>query len=418
MSQAVRGALVILVVLLIVSVGVAVFTLTQKQALEKQNQNLQSEVTDYQNKETELLAKAKQLEKASQELTDRVSQQEKEKQQIRREYDEIKSKFEILTGQFTQVSGERDDWKTRLETIRRERDDLMEKLRTRPEKIVYKEKEFEANSQEAAVPAVTSPEGDQYWAKVLKDKAALQLDMDKAKSDMDQSALTIVDLKSQVADMQLELKNITDAKQELEHKMQENQQEFERKLQYQEDLANNLSLEMARSRNAQKFVNERADKIKEENLALQAQIKQQSTTKLALEKTVAHLNQDKVGIEKKLAETEGVIQGRIDEVWQIKQNLDKKISDLSAKSNGEVVLPPIIVNAQGGQGAPPAAPPVKSQGMVISINETNNFVIVDLGEKDGSKVGRVFKVYRGNNVVANLEVIQVRKDISAADIKN
>ena len=119
-----------------------------------------------------------------------------------------------------------------------------------------------------------------------------------------------------------------------------------------------------------------------------------------------------------------MIQARIDEVWKIKQNLDQKIAELPAKGR-EVELPPIIVNAKVQAGPDAAAmnrttaePVPEKAGSIISINEQNNFVIVDLGEGEGSHVGKQLKAYRGNNAIADLEVIQVRKDISAADIKS
>ena len=63
-------------------------------------------------------------------------------------------------------------------------------------------------------------------------------------------------------------------------------------------------------------------------------------------------------------------------------------------------------------------PAGKTQGSIISINETNNFVIVDLGQENSPvSVGNVLKVYRNSNEIATLEVIQVRRDICAADIK-
>ena len=60
----------------------------------------------------------------------------------------------------------------------------------------------------------------------------------------------------------------------------------------------------------------------------------------------------------------------------------------------------------------------KTEGSIISINESNNFVIVDLGQDNSSvSIGAHLKVYRDSNVIANLEIIQVRRDICAADIK-
>jgi DNA repair exonuclease SbcCD ATPase subunit len=419
MSKAMQGALAILIVLLIVCAGVAVFALIQKQSTEQQNQSLQAQISDEQNKEAQLLAQAKKLQKDQQDLNTQLTQKDKEKQQLQQTYDDIKSKYDEITNQVSQLTQERDDWKGRVGTIRHERDQLIQKLKHPQVKIVYRDRPVAqaAKSAESPVgimeaPPVTSPKGDQYWANILKQKAALQLDLEKAKADLDQSAVQIVELKKQNADLQLEFKNLNNTKQDLENKIQQNQQEFERKLKYSEDLANSISIEVARAHNDQKTANDRLDKMRQENTDMQAQIRQLSTTKVALEKTIAGINAEKVIVQKKLAETEGTIQGRINEIWQIKQNLDKKISDLP--KGGEVELPPIIVNANGQTGA---AQGVKTEGTIVSINEPNNFAIVDLGEGDGSQIGRKLTVLRNNNPIGSMEIIQVRKDISAADIK-
>ena len=417
MSQAVRQSIIILAVLLVIVGGVSVAIFLQKKSLEEQNQKLQSELEEYQNKQTELLAKSKKLQAEAQAMNERITQKEKEKTQIQGMYEELKSKYDAIDEQMSQVTRERDDWKNRMETARRERDDLMQKLKHQPEKIVekivYKDRPVPAPVSEnaEAAPAVTSPQGEGYWAKVLKEKAALQLEIEKVKNDLDQSVLQFVEMKKQNSDLQLEIKTLKDEKEEIA-----------RKIKYGEDLANNLSVEVARARNDQKMTSDRAEKLKTENMQLQGQIKELTTTKLVLERNITRLSEEKEKMNQKLAQTENVIQSRIDEIWQIKQNLDQKISDLPVKPQATttVDLPPIIVNAPAAATVPPAATaaPVKEkQVTIISINEANNFVIVDLAENDGSQIGKVLKVYRGISPVATLEVIQVRKDISAADIK-
>ena len=99
-------------------------------------------------------------------------------------------------------------------------------------------------------------------------------------------------------------------------------------------MADNLSIDLARSRNDQKAVNDRADKLKEENLELLSQIRDLTSTKLELERTVSRLTDDKDAMQKKLIETESVIQSRIDDIWKIKESLDKKLSE-----NASVTLP-------------------------------------------------------------------------------
>jgi hypothetical protein len=78
-------------------------------------------------------------------------------------------------------------------------------------------------------------------------------------------------------------------------------------------------------------------------------------------------------------------------------------------------LQPIVVKAAEPQGTTRVSAGCRPAS---GLYEENNFVIVDLGEQDGVKVGQTFNVFRNTEKIASLEVIQIRKEISAADIKS
>ncbi len=415
MSIAVRVSVWILGMLVAVSAAVAVLALMQKQTLQGQNQSLHNQIADDESKLAYLTTKAKKLENDADQLNNKISQTQQEKAQAQSLYDDLKHKSDDLQAQIDQANSDRDDWKKRVETISRERDDLMQKLKDRPTQIVYKERIVQAPAAPAPMVDVTSIQGDKYWASVLKQKAALQIELAKEKADLDQAALQVVDLKKQNSDLEVEVKQVSNEKDEIIQKIK-----------YGQDLADNLSIDLARSHNDQKAVNDHADKLKEENMGLLSQIKGLSSAKLELERTVARLTDDKDAMQKKLIETQSVIQSRIDDIWKIKEGLDKKLSENApSSSSGSMELPPIIVNAPNNrQQAPSEAGPApvsagKSEGSIISTNGSNNFVIVDLGQENSSvSVGNSLKVYRHSNKIAALEVIQVRRDICAADIKD
>ena len=72
-------------------------------------------------------------------------------------------------------------------------------------------------------------------------------------------------------------------------------------------------------------------------------------------------------------------------------------------------LPPIIVKSTTA---------VKSlQGEVLAVNKKDNFVIIDLGTSSGIKPGFKFNVLRLGNVIGTIEIVEVRTEISAANIK-
>jgi len=433
MSMAVRVSVWVLGVLVVISAAVAVLALMQKQTLQGQNQFLHNQINDDQSKLANLTARAKKLEDDADQLNSKITQTQQEKAQAQSLYDDLKHKSDDLQAQIDQANSDRDDWKNRFQTISHERDDLMQKLKNRPTQIIYKDRIVQAPAAAPSVGAesspapsapvdVTSGQGDQYWASVLKQKAALQVEIEKEKGELDQAALQVVALKKQNSDLQVQVKQVSNEKDEIIQKIK-----------YGQDLADNLSIDLARSRDDQQAVNDRADKLKKENLDLMSQIRDLSSAKLDLERTVSRLTDDKDAMQKKLIETESVIQNRIDDIWKIKEGLDKKLAENAPSSTtpGSMELPPIIVNAPANssqqqanvaqaaaESNPGQAGEGKRQGSIISINESNNFVIADLGQENSTvSVGNPLTVYRNSNAIATLEVIQVRRDICAADIK-
>ena len=429
MSIAVRVSVGILGLCIVVSAAFAVMTYVQKQTLQGQNQGLHNQIVEDQTKLADLTTRAKKLEDDASQLNAKVSQTQQEKAQVQSQFDDLKHRSDDLQSQLNQANSDRNDWKSRVDTISRERDELLEKLKNPPVKIVYKDRVVvktvpaEGDDLNLGTPAVgvVSGQGDQYWASVLKQKAALQLELQKEKAQLDQAALQVVDLKKQNSDLELQVKQVGNEKDEIIQKIK-----------YGQDLADNLAVDLARSRNDQKAVNDRADKLKEENLELLSQIRGLTSSKLGLEKTISRLTDEKDAMQKKLIETESVIQNRIDDIWKIKESLDKKLSsNIASESSsgsssgpGSMELPPIIVNTpnnnqQQAVSPSPAAPSGKTEGSVISINDTNNFVIVDLGQANSSvSIGNTLNVYRNSTQIASLQVIQVRREICAADIKN
>jgi hypothetical protein len=450
MSKAVKQSIAILAVLLFVSIGVALVTLLEKQKLQNQNKSLKDEIAQSQVKQTQVIAEGAKLKDQVQTLTAQLAEKDKETSKYQTQYQDLKDKYDQLNNQVTSLNRERDDLKERTATITKERDRLMKEVQDRPEKtvekvvekIVYRDREvpaggtaptgavtpqagtLSANVPAANVNAAAPASGDgaavvaqaqadsavqkkdeAHWAEILKEKAALELELEKSKKELDQSAIQIVEFKKQTSDFQLEI-----------DKLKSEKEEILRKIKYGEDLADNLSIELARAKNDQKFTSERAQKVSAETNMLRSQVKQLTETKLGLEKTIQRLNNDKEEIQRKLVESESVIQSRIDDIWKIKKSVDQRFQ---TPGKNQVELSPIVVNANGETttGSQAAMSRGPREGHIVSINADNNFVIIDIGEKDGSKIGNSYRVVRGNKEIARLEVIQVRRDISAADIK-
>ncbi len=421
MSKVARQIVLILAILVVGVFLFAGYTLIEKQRLIKEKDSLEKQIEEFQNREKKYVVDNKALQ-------DKLNDVEKAKAKMEERLKTVDADMEALNTKIKQLTQERDEWQKRVDEIKKERDDLLVKVQEKPEpQIVYKYIEKEATEEEKEG-QVQPPEGqgkedgvykiesvteedESYWADVLKGKAALALEVEKLTEELSKSSVEVVELKKQNSDLQLELSSVKNQKEGIE-----------RDIKYGKDLSDTLSLELARSKNDNKFLNNRIGKLNEENNYLREQMKQLTSTKIALEKSIVRLQDEKKEVEKKLLETENVIQSRIDEIWQIKESLDKSFQTTKPGMTNEIELPPIIVSAQesGGESTDESRKETGPgfQGNVVSVNEENNFVILDLGEAEGIKIGDALSVYRGTEFVAALEVIQVRKDIAAADIKN
>lgn len=443
MSKAAKQSIFILILLLAGGLGFAGFTLLEKQKIEQQKISIERELQASQAREKSTLVEMKWLK-------DQIAQEAGEKSKFKDTIDGLQKRVEELLVQISQLTGERDKGQSRLEEIKKERNELLAKLQEKPqvvyqEKIVYKDREPEPSSPpvsmpepedggasdnpaqvsagmpDDAAPAASSPRepdgrnaqnaNEEYVAQLLKEKTALEVEIEKFKADLSQRSLEIVDLKQANENLRLDLDAIRQEKQNIADSIRE-----------KEDMVNRLSLELARAKNEQQFVAQKVDQLTQKNMRLHQDIKKLSEVKMALERSIVQITQEKDGMSRKLDQAEAVLENKIGEIWEVKDSLDRSFNAVKAKSQSanEVELPPIIVSARGAGTDVHADSQARNpgfEGKIMSVNEQNHFVIVDIGEKRGLRTGDALGVYRGSDYVARLEVIQVRPDIAAADLK-
>lgn len=418
MSKAAKRSLLILVVLLLATLGFAAFSVLEKQKVEQESLRVQAELEEANKQFMQTEKKYIQgLKSVKEELTKAQKEQSKLENELKAMEVQAKEKIIALSNEVDMVVADRDKWKRRIETIRGERDKLMSRingltrqLEEKPEpQVVYKErKSVPVPDFQTAPRVLPGRQNEAYWSQILKQKASLEIDIEKFKEELSSKSIEIVELRQSNDSFRMEVDNLKHAGEEIDLEIQ-----------HKTDMIDNLSLELARTKNDKKFIADRVEKMKTENGGLRRQVKQLMTVKSALEKSLVRLNQEKDKVEGRLGKTETIIQSKIDEIWQIKDDLDRSIRESQGGvAPSGVELPPIIVSSNGKTMNYNTGTPTGFNGKVISVNESNNFVIVDIGENNGVRLGDLLSVYRDSKYIARLEVIQVRKDISAADLKD
>lgn len=417
MSKAAKQGILLLIVLLFGVVGYAGFTYIKKQEIEKAYQLLEQELDQTREREKKNIVEIS-------ELKDNIEKRENEKTNLLAKIQELEQRTKDLTNQVTAATSDRDKIKKRVDDLSQERDQLMAKVnalnteidefkktasntpggkQTATEEEIIAQIEAEENLVDIPIGA------ENQWAVILKEKAELEVKLNDLTKELSDKSVEILNLKQSNADLKLEL-----------DKLRHDADELQRDIKFKADMINNLSVELARTKNDKKASSERVVELNTENSELRQELKKIVSAKGALEKSIVRLTDEKGTLEKQLVGTESMIQSKINDIWEIKDSLDKSIQSTKIKpSANEVELPPIVISSDGKVDAAyhsTASPGI--DGRVVSVNDENNFLILDIGEAAGLRMGDSLSVYRDSKYIGRVEVIQLRKDIAAADIKD
>jgi chromosome segregation ATPase len=405
MEQKLKIATIALSVLLVICFISLIAVFGSKQALMQQNSSLKQQKT--------------KLLQENQALAEKISSIKKEKRNIEAKFAEVKDDLERLSSEKAQIQH-------KYEVVSEERDNLVDKLKELQRKSTHISTTVSTLAKKKEMPSVTK---DEYWAGILKERAALQLDVSGLKDDLIQMQKKFNTLAVEKGSLETDVKDLRRQREDLI-----------RRVDYNERLANSLSLELVREKKDKRRLQEQLKSLSEEQRRLSNQLKTLSRQKNALQRRLENAQQEKDKLSQRISELDATLKDKLAELFDAKQKLEetnkalKGISKTTTKSTAAttavtaqsstpslqpqqqpaaVNLPPIVVHSAAVQKS--FVGPFLAK--VLAVNEENNFVIIDSGQRQGLKAGDSLSVYRDKKKIATVEVIQVRKDVAACDIK-
>jgi hypothetical protein len=129
-----------------------------------------------------------------------------------------------------------------------------------------------------------------------------------------------------------------------------------------------------------------------------------------LEEKVKNLEVKSRGLE---AKVQGI------ELGTIVVSPEAKLSATKAKKTKEVkkaVKKAAPVKEEAKKSAAPVAAAAKLEGNILVVNKDYNFVVINLGSKEGVKAGNVFGVYHNDKYMGEVKVEKVHESMSAAGL--
>lgn len=379
MEQKIKIVLIILAVLLIGLVFLNMATFTSKQAIERDRNRLAKE----------------------------NSALEEKFNKISRDYRSLEDKTSSLSADLERISKEKDDLQTKYDSVDKARQELVERINS----LKQEKPSTSAQEEFSAVPA------DAYWAKILKEKADISLQLDNLRSELKTLQINNEQLQREKSNLDLEINNLNLEKQDLKRQLEYTKKQ----LGYNQKVIDSISLELVGEKNDKIQIDDGMKKMKNENLILRRQLRSLNTRKIDLERKIQELQEQNTKFERNFNDMDILLKDKTIQIDTLKKQMSPAQGQDAASAGGgssSVELPPIVVRPQqAAQAAPMAQASQGSTGKVVAINKENNFIVVDMGQDAGVKLGDHLKVYRNGNLVALLEVIQARKSISACDIK-
>lgn len=351
---------------------------------------------------------AKELEDAKKENASLEGKLRRVEQQLSTAQDKTRS----LGVQLDQIAKEKQELQKKFELAKRAKDELAEKLKSQQKETVQQAEKIDA-------PRATE---DSYWADVLKTKTDLQIKLSEISNELKSLRILNEELQRGKATMELEISNL-----------KRERDDTERQLAYNKKLMDAIAQELVRERNDKIQIQDSFKLVKNENQVLIRQINGLNSRKIALEKKIQSLLEDKDSIVRKYDELEGMLAEKVTQVTELQQDLSSLASDdpmtlasaprassgqnaFYTQRSGGVELQPILVRGDSADASSRAAS-VMNEGKILAVNTDNNFIVIDIGEDQGVQLGDVFQVYRGGEPIGAIEAIQLRKTIAACDIR-
>ena len=203
------------------------------------------------------------------------------------------------------------------------------------------------------------------------------------------------------------------------------------KLQAQlKDVQGQLALAEDKNKEADKKINNLLDEkdlneglraaLKKENAQLKEQManidKSKQKIKADLDDSVAKLSQYQ-GLLKASQEKSKELEARLADLAQTNKSDETRIKELQASIKEQIAPPPI----GGGKGKVEldkivVNPRNGAKGQILNVDTDADFVVFNLGLKQGVKPGNVLSVYRGNGYLGDIKATRVQDEMSAADI--
>ncbi len=384
-----------LVILVLAAAGLAFQFYSQSETLKR---NLKETVRKYEAKLTSLTKDISKLQKEKSALQSKISTLGKDIQAYKSQIDSLKLEKQNYKTKYEEALKDKVKLKEELSDL----EDELDKKREAIGELKVKVKTLEEEKKLAKKEVKEIPQDD-FWADVVQGKTELAAKVEQLTSELRQAKLDRKEALQKKLELEIKLSNLERANDELK-----------RQLDYTRRMVAILSRDFVREKENRRAMRQMLDKIDSENKNMKSRVMKLTKSETYLERQLAATQEERDVLKRNIEDMDTIVREGISNIMEMTDKIStvkKKVSDTSKSS--VVDLPPIVVSKDNGKVS---GTDLKLQGKVIAVNEANNFIVMDIGEKDGVTKGMEFNILRDGEKIARVKAVMVRKKICAADI--
>ncbi|UCC95145.1 MAG: hypothetical protein JSW40_10140 [Candidatus Omnitrophota bacterium] len=328
----------------------------------------------------------------SNQLKDQYNVMERQKKEAEKRYSEVKAS---LDG----IESERDEWRNKYEEMARQRDELVEQLQAKPTPT--------PTMPTAETPVVIREKGmeitpEEYWADFVRAKAELEAKLNTLNKELFGAQGKMTELEKTNKELSIKIDQLANERERLENEIA-----------FKKRTIDIMSRDLVSERESRKNAIEELNRLRSDNVGLKRELIVANKEKLRLQRQFGEAVERKEDLETRIAEIDNILREKSIALEELQEQLAYAVKGQRpglSKEAAFVELPPIVVK-------PDAAGIRGLRGEVIAVNREERFLVVDIGESSGVRPGLHLKVLRGNREIGTIEIIETRREISAADIK-
>ncbi len=305
-----------------------------------------------------------------------------------------------IQGELSRVEREKEDLQSRYGLISQEKEKLTARIKKLKKAFALLPMTAEGRSKDALARKEKMISGD-YWADVVRAKAELQATLENLRRE-------ILDTKSTVTELQKDNKELSITIDQLKKE----KERLDMAISFKERSFSIMSKDMVKEREARMNIARELNQLRKDNIGLKRELILGNKEKMKLQKNLKTVFIKKEELEKKVSEVDTIMREKRTLFADLEDKLIRAVKgadEIASGGSASVELPPIVVKSEGS---------VRYRvGEILAVNKNDNFVIIGLGEDAGMRPGMRFKVMRGSEMIGIVEIIETRREISAADIK-